>query len=175
MFIIKFLAKFLRILNSGGSPKQISGGFTLGLFMGIAPFWTLLNLFVGLLIIILDVNITACIAAFLLFRGIVYILDPLFHSLGFWLLADLEFLQGFWQRLLDLPLMAFSGLNNTTYLGSFLTGLIIALPCFFAVQWLVRRYRSHIAERIAKWKLVRWLNGLKIVGLFRKLSIPGRS
>ena len=46
MLIFRFLAKLLKILRSAATPGQISGGFILGMIMGLPPFWSLHNLVV---------------------------------------------------------------------------------------------------------------------------------
>ena len=89
MFGLEFLAKLVKILRSAASPNQISSGFVIGMVIGLTPFWTLHNLILITILIILNVNIGTAIYSFILFSAIAYLADPLFHSLGYFLLVDM--------------------------------------------------------------------------------------
>ena len=89
MFGLELIAKLFKILRSGGSPGQISGGFILGMILGLTPLWNLHNLIVFFLLVIINVNLGAAIFAFLIFSTIAYLLDPLFHSMGYYLLTGI--------------------------------------------------------------------------------------
>ena len=72
MFLLKLLGKLIKALTSNESPGQIAGGFILGMIIGLTPFWSLHNLVVVLLIILIRVNISMSIfAALLTFKGCV--------------------------------------------------------------------------------------------------------
>ena len=96
MFVLQFIAKFFKILSSAATPAQISGGFILGMVIGLTPLWSLHNLIIILLIIILNVNITMAIFSFGIFSLVAYLIDPLFHSLGYFVLVDAKVLHGMW-------------------------------------------------------------------------------
>ena len=113
MFPLQFIGKLITILHSGASPGQISGGFILGMIIGLTPFWSLHNLVVLIIIIILNVNIAISIASFALFSLFAYLLDPLFHSFGYFLLVDLSFMQGIYTTLYNIQPVALSHFNNT--------------------------------------------------------------
>ena len=58
MIVLKFLSKLFKALRSGDSPGQLAGGFALGMIIGLTPLWSLHNLLVVILIIIIKVNIS---------------------------------------------------------------------------------------------------------------------
>ena len=72
MFVLEFIAKLIKILRSEISPNQISWGFALGMILGLTPFWSLHNLIVVILIIILKVNLATAIFSFGIFSAIAY-------------------------------------------------------------------------------------------------------
>ncbi len=174
MIPLQFLSKLLKILRSGATPPQIAGGFILGMIIGLLPsFWNPINILVILLIIILNVNIATALFSFALFSGIAYLMDPAFHSLGYFLLADVRALYGFWTTLYNIPFVPFTGFNNTVVLGSFIAALILLFPVFWLVKRFIIRYREKYEPRVQQLKIVkimkasgwyRWYERLKILG-----------
>jgi len=170
MFILEFLAKLVKILRSGATPSQIGGGFILGMILGLTPFWSLHNLIIILLIIILNVNISMAIFGFAVFSGIAYIFDPLFHNLGFLLLADTESLRGFWTAMYNVPIIALSRFNNTLVLGSLVSSIILLVPVYFFSKKSVLAYRENVDPWFQKLKVVKALKGTKVFGIYEKYS-----
>ncbi len=134
MFGIELLAKLVKILRSAASPNQIAAGFIIGMIIGLTPFWTLHNLVLIILVIILNVNIATGIFSWIIFSGIGYIMDPLFHHLGYFILVDLTFLKGLWTTLYNFPIIALSKYNNTVVMGSLTVSLALCLPVYFLVK-----------------------------------------
>lgn len=170
MFVIKFLAKLLKILNSAATPGQIAGGFILGMIIGLTPFWSLHNLIIIFLIIILNVNITMSIFSFGIFSIIAYLADPLFHNLGFFVLVDVKTLHGLWLALYNVPIMALSKYNNTIVMGSFLSSLILLIPIYFMVKIGVVHYREKLQPIVSKWKIVQVVKGSKLYSVYGKIA-----
>src|SRR5512140_3791405 len=88
MFWLKLVTNFIKILREGQTPAQVAGGFALGSILGLSPMLTLQGLLVWLIILVLDVNLSAATFSLGLFALIAYIFDPIFHRLGYFLLAD---------------------------------------------------------------------------------------
>jgi len=170
MFPLQFIGKLITILHSGASPAQIAGGFILGMIVGLTPFWSLHNLAVLLVIIILNVNIAISIASFALFSLFAYLLDPIFHSFGYFLLVDLTFLQGFYTTLYNIQPIALSRFNNTVVMGSLATSLILLIPVFVMVKNGVLKYRETVLARFEKLKVVKAIKGTKIYGWYAKYA-----
>jgi uncharacterized protein (TIGR03546 family) len=118
MFGLDILAKLLKILRSAASPNQISFGFIVGMIIGLTPLWTLHNLILFIILIILNINIGMALFSLAIFSATAYLLDPLFHHIGYFMLVDLTFLQGLWTTLYNLPIIALSRYNNTIVMGS---------------------------------------------------------
>lgn len=173
MFGLKLLAKLFKILRSGESPGKIAGGFILGMILGLTPVMSLHNLVVLILIIILNVNMGMAIFSFLLCSAFAYLLDPMFHRLGFWILVDIPALKGLWTAMYNTPVIALTGFNNTVRMGSFVISLILLIPVYFAVKQGVVYYREHLDSRIQKWKIVQVIKGSKIYNLYEKIRKIG--
>ena len=134
------------------------------------PFFTLQGLLLWLIILVLDVNLSAALLAVSLFSLISYVLDPLIHSLGYFLLADSSLLRGLWTALYNAPIAPLTRFNNTIVLGSLVAGLLLFLPVYFGMQRFVLAYRAHLHTKIeqlriyqviSKSALVKWYDRVK--------------
>jgi len=166
MFIIKLVRKLLKSLTSQESPSQLAWGFALGMILGLTPFMNIHNAIVLVLIILLKVNIGSALLSFLIFSGFAYIFDPLFHSLGYYLLTKVEFLQGLWSSMYDIPVLVFAQYNNTVVLGSLISALVIFVPVYFGFKKFVGVYRNKIDPYIQKLKIVKMLKATKLYKVF---------
>ena len=159
MFGIELLAKLVKILRSAVSPNQIAAGFVIGMVIGLTPFWTLHNMILIVILIILNINIGTAIYSFVLFSAVAYLIDPIFHHLGYFLLVDIESLKNLWTFLYNTPLVALSRYNNTVVIGSLVAALILAIPMFFLAKTGVIYYRENIDKKMQKWKIVQAVKG----------------
>ena len=173
MFGLELLAKLFKILRSGESPAQIAGGFILGMIPGLTPPMNLHNLLILILVIILNVNISSAIFAFILFSGIAYLMDPVFHSLGFYLLVDIPSLKDFWTTLYNTPVIGLSNFNNTVVLGSLIISVLLLVPVYFLMKKFVVVYRERLDSRMQKLKIVQFLKGSKIYSFYEKVKKLG--
>ncbi|MFQ5639937.1 MAG: TIGR03546 family protein [bacterium] len=159
MFWLKFISKFIKILRAGESPSLIASGFTLGFVMGLTPFWTLQNMVLFLAAILSKVNLASVFFALFLFSFVSYIFDPLFHHLGYFILAQVDALKGVWTSFYNMPLIPFTRFNNTVVMGSLLTALTLAVPTYLLVKKGVTAYRESWAKKIEKSKVMKALKG----------------
>jgi len=173
MFGIELLAKLVKILRSAASPNQIAAGFVIGMIIGLTPFWTVHNLILIVVLIILNINIGAALYSFVIFSAIAYLVDPLFHQFGYFLLVDMESLNTLWTFLYNLPFVALSRYNNTVVMGSFSVAIIVSLPMFFLAKSGVIYYRENIDQKMQKWKIVQAVKGSRIYSFYEKLKNLG--
>ncbi len=164
--ILKYIAKLLKALSSEASPNQLAGGFVLGMIIGLTPVMSIHNLFIVVLIIVLKVNIGMAILAFLVFSGIAYLADPLFHSFGIWIL-ELEGMQETWTNMYNNELWAITKFYNTVVIGSFISALILCVPMFPLTKVGIVQYRKHIHEKVMKTKVVKALKGTKFYSVYK--------
>jgi len=174
MLPIQLVSKFIKILRSAASPSQIAGGFILGFLLGMSPsLLSLLNLFIILLIIILNVNLATALFAFALFSAFAYLMDPVFHSLGFALLVDVEGLKSFWAFLYNAPFVPFTRFNNTVVMGSLSISLVLLFPLYYFTKRFVVTYREKYEPRVKTWKWVKLLKSSQIYQMYERLKFLG--
>ncbi|MBO6522759.1 MAG: TIGR03546 family protein [Balneolaceae bacterium] len=165
LILLKYIAKLLKALSSEASPAQIAGGFVLGMIIGLTPIMSIHNLLIVILIIILKVNAGMAILSFLIFSGIAYLADPVFHNFGIWLLEK-ENLQITWTSMYNNEFWAITKFYNTVVLGSFLIAVALCIPMFPITQLGVVQYRKHIHEKVMKTKAMKWLKGTKLYTIY---------
>ncbi|MCK6619474.1 MAG: TIGR03546 family protein [Calditrichaceae bacterium] len=170
MFFLNIFSKILKILRSNESPNQIAGGFILGMIMGMAPFWSLFGVFLVLILIIFNLNIASALLAYAVFSMVVFLADPLIHQLGYWLLAEVQWLKPLWTYLYHAPLVPYTSFNNTVYIGSIVVSLLLAVPVFIAVKKFVVNYREKYEERVKNWKWIKWIKASKVYELYERIS-----
>jgi uncharacterized protein (TIGR03546 family) len=163
MIFLKLLSKFIGVLRSGAEPGEIAWGFALGSVLGLTPFAGLHTAVVVLLIAVLRVNVAAALFAWLLFGAAAWLLDPVFHSLGFHVLTGIPALQPFWTRLYNTPAAPLTRFNNTVLMGSLIVSLVLLVPNVLWFRAFVVRYRETINLKVKRWKVVKALNASSAV------------
>ncbi|MCA9735168.1 MAG: TIGR03546 family protein [Deferribacteres bacterium] len=159
MFWLKFIAKFFKALRAGDTPGQVAAGFLFGFLIGLMPVTTLQGIFFWLLLLFLNVNLAAGFVGIIATSLIAWVLDPLFHSLGFFLLVQIPFLRGIWEALYNMPFAPLTKFYNTVVMGSFVSALILATPVYLAMKKFVVTYREKLEPRVQKWKVVQAMKG----------------
>jgi uncharacterized protein (TIGR03546 family) len=170
MFWLQIIKSFISVLRSGQTPRQIAAGFALGAIVGLMPFFTLQGLLLWLVILVFNVNLSAALLAVTIFALLAYIVDPLLHAIGYYLLVDTSPLHGLWTSLYNAPIAPLTRFNNTVVLGSFVAGLLLLLPVYFGMRHFVVAYRTHLHTRVERLKiyqvisksaLVKWYDRIK--------------
>lgn len=173
MFWLQIVSNFLKILRAGQTPRQIAGGFALGSIVGLSPMFTLQGLVVWLLILIFNVNLSAALLSFTLFSIFAYLLDPVFHWLGYQILVNIDQLKDLWTLLYNAPIAPLTRFNNTVVMGSLLAAIVLCVPVYFGMRQFVVAYRATIGSKVEQWKIyqivsksaiVRWYNRIKNFG-----------
>jgi len=173
MFWLKLFTNFIKILREGQTPAQVAGGFALGAILGLSPMLTLQGLAVWLIILILDVNLSAATFSLGLFALIAYIFDPIFHRLGYFLLVDLNGLRGLWTTLYNAPIAPLTRFNNTVVLGSFICALLLFLPIYFGMKKFVIAYRATLGVKMHKFKIYQAIDRSSLVQWYRRVRDLG--
>jgi uncharacterized protein (TIGR03546 family) len=167
--MVKAFAKFLKVLNSEAGPGQISLAFCFSTVAGLTPLFSLHNLIVLLLVLILRVNLSAFLVGLALFSGVAYLLDPLFHRIGLAVLTA-ETLNGLWTVLYNSTLWRIERFNNTILMGSLLSSLILFIPLFILSNLSIHRYRQHVLGWVRKTRLMQTLQATKLYQTYRSIS-----
>lgn len=173
MIILKLLAKLVKVLRAGPSPEQVAGGFMLGMFLGLMPGFNFYWLLICVLILLVDVNLSAAILGWMVFSLFAYLLDPVFHDIGFALLVNVHWLRGFWTTLYNLPVFPISHFNNTVVLGSLIVSMVFALPVYLLARLGIIQYREKLDAKIQKLKLIKIVKGSKLFTIYTRIKRLG--
>ena len=149
-----FFIKFLRELNSSSSDKFISLAIALGLIYGFLPSSNLFSFIILIIMLIIRIPFGLFLASSAIFKTIGYFLDTIFDKTGYLVLTSFT---PFWEFVYNLPLMRWSGFNNTVVMGSLVWGIIIAIFLYIILNELIRVYREKVFSFLKKYKLLKWL------------------
>ncbi len=167
--MITLLAKLLKVLNSDDSPAQIAFAVLLAAVMGITPLYSVHNLFILFLVLVIRVNLTMFLVSFGLFTLIAYLLDPLSQQLG-QLLLQSDGLQGLWTSLYQSSVWRLLAFNNTLVLGSLTLCLLLSPVLFIGTQILVKQYRNRLIIWVQKTRLGLMLKGGRLFSAYESLK-----
>jgi len=149
--------KLFKALNANQYPGQIAFSLVLGMIMGLTPLFFAHNLVTLALVFLLRVNLSALIASMVVFSGLAYLLDPVFHQLGLMLLNQPS-LAPLFTEMYNNAFWRILHFNNSVVIGSVLVAYILAIPVFFIFYALVKSYRKRFLVWARKLKIVQWLN-----------------
>ena len=173
MFFLQFISKLIKVLRSGESPNLIAGGFAMGFVVGMTPFLTLQNMLIILAAILTKVNLAAVFFAMFLFSFIAYLFDPLFHDLGFFLLAQIENIKPLWTVVYNWPIAPFTRFYNTVVMGSLTVALLLTWPTFLLAQKGIVAYRKKWGDKLEKSKFAKAIKGSAVFKWYIKIRDLG--
>ena len=167
--MIKMIAKLLKVLNSETDPGQISLALCLAMVAGLTPLYSLHNVFVFLLVLLLRVNLSAFILGLTFFTGVAYMLDPLFHRAGLAILSA-DSLNGLWTSLYNITLFRLAKFNNSILMGSLIISGVAFIPFYILLNQLIRRYREHILAWVQKTRIMQLLKTSRLYSAYQAVS-----
>jgi len=170
--MLNTLATLLKVLNSETRPSQISLALAFAMIIGFTPLFSLHNLLVILLVLVIRVNLATFFLGFALFSGIGYLLDPLFHEFGQLVLSN-EAMQQLWVSLYNSTVWRLAHFNNTIVMGSLLISLALFVPVVLAANYLITKYRTSLLQWVNKIKIVQIIKGSKLITVYRSLTRLG--
>jgi uncharacterized protein (TIGR03546 family) len=167
--MLSLLAKLLKILNSEAEPSQISLAFGFALISGFLTLFSPFNLLILLLVLFFRVNLSAYILGTVFFSGVAYLLDPLFHRIGFSVLT-LPALEGLWTSMYGSTLWRIQRFNNSVVMGGIVFSLLFFMPLVLASNVLVRKYRERVLVWVRKTRLMQLVTASKLYSIYEKLA-----
>ncbi len=167
--MLRLLVKFLKVLNSEAEPFQVSLAFCFSMVAGLTPFFSLHNIIVLLTVLLLRVNLSGFILGLLVFSGIAYILDPLFHMMGLALL-NAEALKSLWSSLYSSTIWRLENYNNTIVMGSLVFSAALFIPLYVISNILITKYREHVLEWINKTRFMQAIKASKFYNIYHSVS-----
>lgn len=167
--ILKQIFGFIKLLNSETGHNQLAAGLACGIILGFAPFMSLQTVLVLLLVFLFRIQLGAAFLSAFFFKFIAYLIDPLSHQLGTWVL-ELPELRSLFVTLYNMPIIPFTRFNNSIVMGSLVLSLILVVPSFFAFKILIIKYRVLIVDRFKQTKLWKAFAATSIYNLYNKYN-----
>ena len=167
--MLRAIIKLLTVLNSETEPGQISLAVAFSLVTGLTPLWSLHNLAVVFLVLILRVNLSAFLLGTAVFSGAAYLLDPLFHRVGLAVLTA-PALERLWTTLYNSTLWRIEHFNNSIVMGSLLVSLALFVPTVLIGNWAIRKYRERVVAKVKQWRVVQALTATRFFEMYRSYS-----
>jgi uncharacterized protein (TIGR03546 family) len=167
--MIKMIAKLFKVINSETDPGQISLALCLAMVAGLTPLYSLHNLLIFLLVLLLRVNLSAFILGLTFFTGIAYLLDPVFHRVGLGILTA-GALNGLWTVFYNITLLRLAKFNNSIVMGSLVCAVIAFVPLYMLLNLIIQRYREHILAWVQKTRIMQLLKASKFYSVYQAVS-----
>jgi len=159
--MLRQIIKVIKALNSNARPWQLSLGVSFGAVIGLTPLTSLHNLVLLFLALIINMNIGIMILSAIVFSGIAYILDPVFHTVGLAILKSSS-LATFWESVFSCPIALVANLNNSIVMGSLVISILFSVPLFFLFNLFVKKYREVFLAYMEKFPIFKSLKILKV-------------
>jgi uncharacterized protein (TIGR03546 family) len=170
MLALKFVIRFINLLNKDATPPALAGGLALGAIAGITPTASLHNLALLLVVMMIRVNFSGAMLGWAVFSGVGALLDPLSNRIGYALLVEVTPLRPLWTWVYNTPVLPWFRLHNTLTLGSLVLALLLLAPLYLALRWAIIAYRQKVMARVNKWRIVTVLKASNWFSLWRRLS-----
>ena len=168
--MLRYIFKLIRAMHSDTDPRQISLGFSLGMIFGLTPFSSPHNLIVLLAILLFRVNISASVLSWGVFSLLAFLLDPVFHQIGIFILTGKGILAGLWTFLYNMPLIPYTRFNNTIVMGSLIFSILAFYPVYWCGKLLVVKYREIFMERFNRWKIIQLIKASSLYKWYSRYS-----
>lgn len=168
MNTLKILGGLAKALTGQADPRHVAAGFALGAAWGLVPKGNLMSVVFILLFFFFQVDKGVALLSALLFTSVGYLADGPAHGAGMALLTC-SVLKPFWTFLYNAPLAPLTRFNNTVVMGNLIFGVLLYVPLYAAAKHGAVHYQENYAPAVAKWPLVKAINGMKIVQLYRRL------
>jgi uncharacterized protein (TIGR03546 family) len=149
--ILLLFRGFVQTFTEEDSPKKVAIGFALGMMVGLIPKGNLVAILLATILFSSRASLLAGGLATAVFSWVGMLTDPLAHRIGLAILTR-ESWQPLWTRLYELPVVPWSGLNNTVVLGNLLLGLVLAYPMYRLSRGGFERHREKILKRFEATK-----------------------
>ena len=153
------IRQFIKGLTTETEPPQIAAGVALGFLIGLLPKATLTAQLLLVLVMALRVNFPMALLTIFSVTLINPVFDRLTDPLGYALLTA-PALAPLWTKLYNMPVLPWTGFNNTVLLGGLIAGLALWAPVYFAAKKGAAAYNERFKAKVMNSKLVKGLKFL---------------
>ena len=160
------LVKFIRAMSSNTAPAEIAHAFAWGVFFGLLPKNNAVWYILFVLIFFLRIQRGVLSLTTLIVGLFAYLADPLLDQIGCWILTQ-PYMQAPMIKLMNIPFVAFTKINNSIVMGSLGFGLISYLPLFLISLLFTFLWRRYLGAKLKNLKIVKLIGKIPLV---RKIS-----
>ncbi len=163
--LLNIPAKIIGILEANISPREIAVGVCLGAFLGLIPLNGPMALLLAVFFLVFRINRIATLLTLPLFK-LAYLLglSGVADRVGYYLLAGVPGLAGFWKLATTLPVIAYLDINNTLVAGGLAIASICSIPVYFISKKAAAVIQGQYAEKIKGTKYGKWASKFRLVG-----------
>lgn len=156
----------INAFSSNTDPAAIAHAFACGMLLGFLPKGNLLWILLFVFIFFMRIQRSVFSLVILIAALFAPLLDNLFDLIGYMMLTKESFIP-FYKAALDIPFVAFTKINNTVVMGSFISGLVLYIPVYLFARLFVWLWRKYFADAIRRSKIVKLTKQLPLI---QKLS-----
>ena len=167
--MLDMLAKLLKLLNSDASPGQIAGAFSLAVFVGLTPLFSLHNLLIVFLVLVIRVNLSAFFLGVAVFALLAFVLEPISLTIGEALLTAPD-LQATWLQMAQSQWALLAQFNNTLVIGGFALALISFIPVLIVSRIIISVYRDRFMAWFIKLRVVQFIKASRFYKIYQALA-----
>ena len=175
--MIKPIAKLIVALNGNLKKSQIAAGFAWGLLLGLIPAGNIFWIVLFVASFFFKHHHASKLLVLAIFKIISGAVAPLMDVVG-WGVLHIDALQPFFTTLYNMPFVPLTRFNNTLVAGGLVSGIILWLPVFFLIFFLVPLYRNTVVPRLRNSKLIGAIKKLPIIAplidAVAKAAVPGK-
>jgi uncharacterized protein (TIGR03546 family) len=167
--LIKQFISLIQLLHSDNGQNQVAAGLAFGVFLGLAPFFSIQTFFVLFIVFIFRVQFGAALISAFFFKFIAYLLDPVADPIGRFLLEN-PALRPIWTQMYNLPILPMTRFNNSIIMGSFAISLIACPILFFVFKSLIVKYQNNVVSKVRKSAMWKGFQATKIYIWYSKYN-----
>ena len=166
--MIKPIAKVIVALNGNLRKEQIAAGFSWGILLGLIPAGNIFWITLFLVSFLFRNHHGSKLLGIAILKLLSSTVAPLVDLAG-WEILHIEALRPFFTSLYNMPFVPLTRFNNTLVAGGLTLGLLLWLPVFFLVLFLVPLYRHTLSPKIRELTIVKTIKQVPIVTKLAKL------
>ena len=163
MFLLRPFRLFAKALIVDATPQQMAFGLALGVLVGLVPKGNLLAVGLMVLLCSLRVNLAIGMMAAFVCSWADMLLDPITDKIGTYLLKH-ETLAPLWTQMYDSAVLPWTNFNNTVVLGSFVLGVGLFAPVYFASRPLFSLFVPKLSAWVQRYRVASLLLGGELTG-----------
>jgi uncharacterized protein (TIGR03546 family) len=161
------IRQFIAGLTDETEPPQIAAGVALGFLIGLLPKATLTVQVLLVLVMAMRVNFPIALLTIFATALVNPLFDRLTDPLGYALLSA-PALAPLWTKLYNMPVIPWTGFNNTVLLGGLIFGLVMFVPVYLAAKKGAAVYNVRFKEKVMSSKFVKGLRRSWLVDWYFK-------